>query len=108
VLDPTTFHAPDLHSSAPDAEQASTSALPIDITHTTPFATAQQIAGSYIAPSGAPGFNSHGLERERVADPTAEQWQSTSLTGRREGTTPVLSAEQADKVTPHHNIVSRC
>jgi hypothetical protein len=102
VLDPATFHPPHSfppHSPTPEAERASPTATPIDITHTTPFATPEQVAGSYIPPTGAPGFNSRTRVEAHAAQSDRDEWPRLSLRGRRETTTPVLTQSQADQVS---------
>ncbi|KAK4687988.1 hypothetical protein P7C73_g2131, partial [Tremellales sp. Uapishka_1] len=94
VLGPPPDHL--FHSPLDDPK---TALQPIDITHSSPFATAEQINGSYVPPSGAPGFSHLAPELEkRVEDPEAE-WSGTMLLGRREGTTPVLLGIHADCVS---------
>jgi hypothetical protein len=103
VLDPSMFHPPNNHPS----RGYSTSSLdleppiksysdPIEVTHTTPFATAQQIAGSYIAPAGAPSFDSHEKQAVRSYEIVEEKWPDTKLVGRRAGTAEILTPHLAD------------
>ncbi|KAH8093096.1 TLD-domain-containing protein [Cristinia sonorae] len=76
----------------------------VSITHGTPFAS-----DTYIPPSGAPGFsgdrtwNTGGFEfdKDRV------EKKSVRLVGRREMTTPVLTAEVADLIRPNFPALSR-
>ncbi|KLT39743.1 hypothetical protein CC85DRAFT_180662 [Cutaneotrichosporon oleaginosum] len=80
---------------AGEPEPPSRTAVPIDVSHTSPFATRDQIAGTYVPPTGAPGFRDVGDGR----------WDEDSdisglkLSGRRENTTPVLSQAQAEAVS---------
>ncbi|RSH95385.1 oxidation resistance protein 1 [Saitozyma podzolica] len=104
VLDPATFHPPHPfppHSPTPEAERASPTAAPIDITHTTPFATPEQVAGSYIPPTGAPGFNAHSNVEAHAGQSNRDEWPRLSLRGRREVTIPVLTQSQADQLRRH-------
>jgi hypothetical protein len=79
---------------AGEPEPPSRTAVPIDISHTSPFATRDQIAGTYVPPSGAPGFRDTGGGRW---DDDSES-SGPKLAGRRESTTPVLSQAQAEAV----------
>ncbi len=83
-----------------DTSGQSRTALPIDVTHSTPFASAQRIAGSYIPPEGAPGYDPHVPHVPAGQPPSAEdrEYSGTKLFGRREGTVQVLSLSGADKV----------
>ena len=103
VLDPSMFHPPNIHSS----RGYSTSSMdleppiksysdPIEVTHTTPFATAEQIARSYIAPVGAPSFDSREKKAARNDEMTEEKWPDTRLVGRRMGTAEILTPHLAD------------
>ncbi|WWC73233.1 uncharacterized protein I206_107199 [Kwoniella pini CBS 10737] len=96
---------PPHHSSLP--EQHSTPGLshaepiPIDVTHQTPFATPEQIAGSYRPPSGAPGFNPHQVADAKHNDQNEDEWGQIRLKGRRESTAPVLQAADAHRLRRH-------
>lgn len=106
VLDPSMFHPltdenPPRFPSIPIAfdhepPPRSTAEL-IQVTHTTPFATREQVAGSYIAPGGAPAFNGNEKESQRRKDVAAE-WPDTKLVGRRPGTSEVLMPHLADSL----------
>ncbi|KAK8843413.1 hypothetical protein IAR55_007070 [Kwoniella newhampshirensis] len=74
--------------------------IPIDVTHDTPFASADQIAGSYTAPAGAPGFDPR---EARVKGPQRgeEEWGHIRLSGRRETTDQVLKVADADSLRQH-------
>jgi hypothetical protein len=104
VLDPSMFHPPSnqhpprgFSTSSLDLEPPVRSyADPIEVTHTTPFATAEQIAGSYIPPRGAPAYNSHEKEKSRSHDELNEKWPDTKLVGRRVGTAEILTPHLAD------------
>ncbi|WVW79046.1 hypothetical protein I302_101009 [Kwoniella bestiolae CBS 10118] len=74
--------------------------IPIDITHQTPFATAEQVAGSYRAPSGAPGFDPRQGISPRYND-RDEEWGHVTLSGRRDSTAPVLTTKDADQLRGH-------
>lgn len=76
----------------------SKTALPIAVTHTTPFASPEQVAGSYVAPSGAPCFDSRFTKAHEPVRPTEEVLSGIRLFGRREGTAEVLSPRIADQV----------
>ncbi|BEI91727.1 uncharacterized protein CcaverHIS019_0405470 [Cutaneotrichosporon cavernicola] len=80
-----------------EPEPPSRTAVPIDISHTSPFATRDQIAGTYVAPTGAPGFRDTGGGRW---DEDSES-SGPKLAGRQESTTPVLSQAQAEALRPH-------
>ncbi|OCF44906.1 hypothetical protein I317_01185 [Kwoniella heveanensis CBS 569] len=75
--------------------------IPIDVNHNTPFATAEQIAGSYTAPTGAPGFDSHSHASPKRRIGQDEDWGHVSLMGRRDVTAPVLSVSDADQLRQH-------
>ena len=105
VLDPSMFHPPSNHpprgysTSSLDLEPPIRSyADPIEVTHTTPFATAEQIAGSYIPPGGAPSFNSREKKPIRDVEKPEEKWPDTKLVGRRVGTTEILTPHLADSL----------
>lgn len=85
-----------IHQLAGEPEPPSKTAVPIDISHTSPFASRDQIAGSYVAPDGAPGFRSAD-SRGHWNDEGS--WANVRLEGRRESTTPVLSQAQAQAVS---------
>lgn len=89
---------------AGEPEPPSRTAVPIDISHTSPFATRDQIAGTYVPPSGAPGFRDVGGGRW---DDESES-PGPKLAGRRESTTPVLSQVQAETVRAiGHTVLTR-
>ncbi|KAK6904580.1 hypothetical protein I203_105396 [Kwoniella mangroviensis CBS 8507] len=71
--------------------------VPIDITHQSPFATAEQVAGSYRAPSGAPGFDPRQNASPRYNDKD-DEWGKVTLSGRRDSTEPVLTSADAYKL----------
>lgn len=105
VLDPSMFHPPSNHPArhptmptAHDKEPPPRStAEPIEVTHTTPFATPEQVAGSYIAPGGAPAF--HGNEKQRQKRGAVNpEWPETKLVGRRLGTSEILTPHLADSL----------
>lgn len=81
-----------------EPEPPSKTAVPIDVNHSSPFASVDQIAGrNYVAPSGAPGFRpvsdtSHKTDEE-------DEWATTRLEGRRDTTEPVLTIQQAQAVS---------
>ncbi|WVF65697.1 hypothetical protein IAT40_000428 [Kwoniella sp. CBS 6097] len=75
--------------------------VPIDINHNTPFATAEQISGSYTAPTGAPGFDSHARSSTSSRASQHEDWGHITLLGRRDTTSPVLSVADADQLRQH-------
>ena len=89
--------APQHSSTYPPVTGPSSTAQPVDINHSTPFAPPEYVAGSYTAPSGAPGFKpvetriDHSKKHE-------EDYSGTELRGRRDNTTPVLAEDVADKV----------
>ncbi|WRT68916.1 uncharacterized protein IL334_005898 [Kwoniella shivajii] len=81
------------HSSAPKSSDS----LPIDISHSNPFATPEQLAGSYKAPTGAPGFDAHRKVPSRNVDQD-EEWGSIALLGRRDSTAPILTPKDAEQL----------
>lgn len=89
-----------------ETEPPSKTAVPIDINHSSPFASVDQIAGrSYVPPTGAPGFRptselAHGADEE-------DEWANTKLEGRRETTEPVLSVQQAQAVRSNGGLLER-
>lgn len=85
-----------IHQLAGEPEPPSKTAVPIDVSHTSPFASRDQIAGTYIAPDGAPGFRSGDSGGHWSEEGS---WANTRLEGRRESTTPVLSQAQAEAVS---------
>ena len=109
VLDPSMFHPltdhPQSHPtrsssmmSAFDHEPpARSTAEAIHVTHTTPFATAEQVAGSYTAPLGAPAFNDNEKQAQRRRDVVSD-WPDTKLVGRRVGTSEILTPHMADSL----------
>lgn len=104
VLDPSMFHPPSnqhpsrgFSISSLDLEPPVRSFTdPIEVTHTSPFATAEQLAGSYIPPRGAPSYNSHEREKSRREEDLNEKWPDTKLVGRRAGTAEILTPHLAD------------
>ncbi|WVR09175.1 hypothetical protein IAU60_006237 [Kwoniella sp. DSM 27419] len=103
ALTPST-HTP--HDDKGDSQQSrqgsnrSNEMPPLDVTHVTPFASAEHVAGSYTAPSGAPGFNAR--ERAEIRhDEKDEDWGGVLLMGRRESTMPVLTGQDATALRPH-------
>lgn len=85
-----------MHQFGAEPEPPSKTAVPIDVSHTSPFASRDQISGSYIPPEGAPGFRSQDGGGRWVEE---SEWANTKLEGRRESTTPVLSQAQAQAVS---------
>lgn len=79
-----------------EADPPSKTAIPINVSHTSPFASIEQIAGSYTAPTGTPGFRPSG-PTSHTSEPESE-WLDTRLSGRRDLTTPVLDITQAQVV----------
>ncbi|OXG18189.1 oxidation resistance protein 1 [Cryptococcus neoformans Tu259-1] len=77
--------------SKPHMRHAETS--PMDITHDTPFASAEQIAGSYIPPTGAPGFTQAPVLGLRHHGDGA--FEPLALIGRKNSTSNVLTPEDA-------------
>ncbi|ODN74653.1 hypothetical protein L202_06993 [Cryptococcus amylolentus CBS 6039] len=74
--------------------------VPIDITHKTPFASAEQLAHSYVAPTGAPGFI--GQHNSSVQDIKPREYRGrVVLKGRRDSTDEVLSVPMADSLQHH-------
>lgn len=70
------------------------------VSHSSPFASAERIAGSYVPPTGAPGFQSHAVPPGRdhlgdVDDATGE----VRLKGRRPTTAPLLDETLAGNVS---------
>ncbi|WWC64170.1 uncharacterized protein I303_106778 [Kwoniella dejecticola CBS 10117] len=100
----TTFSPPH-HASPPEQHSSPTprhaEPLPIDVTHETPFATPEQIAGSYRAPSGAPGFNPHQVATPKYKVGDDDEWGRIKLLGRRESTVPILEAANAVSLRHH-------
>lgn len=83
-----------------EPEPPSKTAVPIDVNHSSPFASVDQIAGrNYVAPSGAPGFRPVSESSHKAND--EDEWASTTLEGRRDTTEPVLSIQQAQSVSYH-------
>jgi hypothetical protein len=74
-------------------------AKPIDISHTTPFVSRDRGSGSYIPPSGAPGFVPEDPSPQEPQQ-NDRDFADTLLIGRRGTTEPVLSTHIADKVRP--------
>lgn len=106
VLDPSMFHPPSNHQSGrlsampglnDNDVPARFTAEPIEVTHTTPFATPEQVAGSYTAPGGAPAFNAHEKQSQKRGD-AASEWPETKLIGRRLGTSEILTPHLADSL----------
>ncbi len=101
-----------------ELDAPSATAAPIETTHHTPFARhssswlnyrlapgAGAGPGSYVPPSGAPGFVPAHADADgngwggRVEDVKEKgEWSGTRLLGRREGTYEVLDADAADAV----------
>ncbi|WVN87759.1 uncharacterized protein L203_102954 [Cryptococcus depauperatus CBS 7841] len=70
---------------------------PLPVTHETPFASAEELAGSYVAPTGAPGFNNR--ERKSGAHlQENDEWSPVKLLGRREISEKVLGPSDAQKL----------
>jgi hypothetical protein len=69
-----------------------------EVSHVTPFATSEQLAGSYVPPTGAPSFMPTDHVKSHPHPTSPEEWSGTSLNGRRSGTTRVLEPSIADKV----------
>lgn len=67
-----------------------------NVTHSSPFATAPQLAGSYVPPSGAPGFMPQEEPRRRD---TAPEQTAIRLNGRSMATQAVLEAAHASLVS---------
>lgn len=81
-----------------EPEPPSKTAVPIDVNHSSPFASADQIAGrSYVAPSGAPGFRPVSDAPHDASE--GDEWANTKLEGRRDTTEPVLTNQQAQLVS---------
>lgn len=79
-----------------EAEGPTKTAQLIDVNHSSPFAQREQIAGAYVAPDGAPGFQpANNANRWNEED----EWANTKLKGRRETTAPVMSQAQAQSVS---------
>ena len=101
-----THPPPTFHTADPSSEFGSLppTALPIEVTHETPFANPEHLAGSYVPPSGAPGFIDEKVARKRGAD-DGDEWGGTKLVGRRENSDPVLLQTEADQVSfPNHGL----
>ncbi|EIW66885.1 hypothetical protein TREMEDRAFT_72262 [Tremella mesenterica DSM 1558] len=99
VLDPHSFpHADDPALPKKPSVPPSATALPIGITHTTPFATPEELSGSYIAPTGAPAFNRRVNDHTSRPEDSSKEWVGVRLTGRREGTHQLLNQTIADKL----------
>ena len=83
-------------------------AMPVSTSHHTPFAHNGRHSldygfGSYIPPSGAPGFTggsswSHHRDKDGSKS-KSDEWSGTRLLGRREGTFVVLDEYAADAVS---------
>nr|XP_031862300.1 uncharacterized protein CI109_002265 [Kwoniella shandongensis]KAA5529372.1 hypothetical protein CI109_002265 [Kwoniella shandongensis] len=103
ALNHSTFANPQQPSHEPQGRHASpglAEPIPIEVTHDTPFASAEQIAGSYSAPAGAPGFNPRNVTVK--ARPVGEgDWGHISLVGRRDITDQVLKPSDADSLRLH-------
>jgi len=104
VLEPVVDASPAVHDRYPrslhhtELGGRSLTALPIDITHFSPFASAEQVAGSHIAPTGAPGYDPQLSAIFNHTRNSEDDFTGTRLLGRREGTYEVLSHSNADKV----------
>lgn len=77
------------------------------VTHTTPFHSHLGVGGSYVPPSGAPGF------RPDVAPREGSQWddldeKGIELVGRRETTVDILSSGAAEMVRLPSLTGARC
>lgn len=92
VMDLVPPEKTELHNESPTP-----TALPIDVTHFTPFATPEQVAGSYVAPSGAPNFAPSSPIPLAASHPNME-WSGTTLIGRGPTTQQILSSHMADQV----------
>ena len=85
-------------STAATSSTASAGPLPMlsgllpSVSHSSPFASAPQLAGSYVPPSGAPGFVPQEQERRRS---TAELEVAIRLNGRSASTQTVLESAHA-------------
>ena len=88
------------HYRRQDLDLLRATAQPIDVTHFNPFASPEQIAGSYTGPSGAPGYDAHLRDAVQHASSSEDDFGGTTLRGRRAGTVEVLSRNDADKVRP--------
>lgn len=76
---------------------------PIEVNHTTPFATPEQLAGVYVAPAGAPGFSNAGNHITRPNEQAMPESSRLRLVGRRLGTTEILTGHLASKVSLFRN-----
>jgi hypothetical protein len=125
VIGPGTFTAPSRSStmtssstpppglpysySQKELDAPNATAMPVETSHHTPFARNGRHSldygfGSYIPPSGAPGFKgghgwSHSHENEVKSKSKSDEWSGTRLIGRREGTFVVLDEYAADAVS---------
>ena len=90
-----------------DLQKVSTTALPVEVTHTTPFASTDHIVGSYTAPAGAPGFDAHAFKEDPLQHVAEEEFRGTRLRGRQNGTAEVLSFRHADRVSEHTSAENR-
>lgn len=108
-VDPNLFHppSPSEASQHQGSHSPTPTALPIEVTHTSPFACADRYPGAYIPPSGAPAF--------RPEAPTSfsqqashHEWAGTVLAGRRESTSPVLQPVIADQVSVGYHQCQSC
>lgn len=84
-----------------EAEGPTKTSQPIDISHSSPFAVKEQIAGAYIAPDGAPGF---GPTTRAGHWDEENEWANTKLVGRRPTTSVVLTLAEAQAVCPRTSI----
>ena len=89
----------DIWGSGSFIDSKGSTALPIEVSHTTPFATPEEVAGTYVPPSGAPGFSHLHEKARREGANGDEEWERVRLMGRREGTLEVLSQRLADQVS---------
>ena len=98
-IDPNLFHPPSPSNALPQQQTNSPTptALPIEVTHTSPFASADRHSASYVAPSGAPAFRPEAVA-SKPQQPALHEWTGTILNGRRDSTSPVLQPIVADQV----------
>jgi hypothetical protein len=98
-IDPNLFHPPSPSTASlhPQSQSPTPTALPIEVTHTSPFAPSDRHPGTYIAPSGAPAFRPETMAPDTQLH-IHHEWAGTTLEGRRESTAPVLQPIIADQV----------
>lgn len=94
IAHPTSPNTADqTHNGQPKPQIRHAETSPMDITHDTPFASAEQIAGSYIPPTGAPGFTQASvLGMKHHGD---GPFEPLTLIGRKDSTSNVLTPEDA-------------